>query len=593
MMIDNQKVGKQIALFRKEKGLTGDKLAELLSVSPQAISKWENGKCLPETSILPLLSKALDCSIDTLLVPKELQILSAIYSDGVVPIDVTQTLNSNIIDNMLHIVINNSLLGHAIDSDRIKLLTVKFQTPQHVYYTYANQNETLILKLDSEGFVPESSFKIIDAFYGNKNYFHNAMAKLKHYDYYKWTEIHATHELFPSSTSTDETEYLTIVYTNAQGIYSISCAENEKMCYTADGKHMYVKTITDSHCILPNIMKLQWNSHMDCTWAGALYAALNYMGEDITYEHLMGISGACYRIAFNDIWDWSSVDALIAYHYDRIAYKALGYELIWADRIDKSIRKEERDRMIKDLTLGKPLIAINLRIAPEWGVITGYLENGKRLLCRTYFDNDIFDAHADQSDFAKETGGYLETDFWPFRIAHFGEKLEKPSDKESLILSLKTKVDSMSAPQSRGYYQGFEAYTHWISSLGENTTWTDSNHKEGIFRRLAVNDYQLINLIDARRSAAIYLKNSLHLLEGENKDKLWNISDLYFDIACQLIDFRQKVQSGNNQPIEYNSIKAKGVSSQNLRKEQADLLGSILDIEYRIDELTKQILNMK
>jgi transcriptional regulator with XRE-family HTH domain len=73
-MTDNEKIGKQIALLRKEKGLTGDKLSEILSVSPQAISKWENGKCLPETSILPLLSKTLGCSIDTILMPKKLQI---------------------------------------------------------------------------------------------------------------------------------------------------------------------------------------------------------------------------------------------------------------------------------------------------------------------------------------------------------------------------------------------------------------------------------------------------------------------------------------------------------------------------------------
>ena len=36
-MIDTVKTGKKIALLRKEKGLTGEKLAALLDVSPQAI----------------------------------------------------------------------------------------------------------------------------------------------------------------------------------------------------------------------------------------------------------------------------------------------------------------------------------------------------------------------------------------------------------------------------------------------------------------------------------------------------------------------------------------------------------------------------
>ena len=68
-MLELTKIGKQIAILRKEKGLTGEKLAEILNVSPQAISKWENGKCLPETVLLPLLAKVLDCSVDTLLTP--------------------------------------------------------------------------------------------------------------------------------------------------------------------------------------------------------------------------------------------------------------------------------------------------------------------------------------------------------------------------------------------------------------------------------------------------------------------------------------------------------------------------------------------
>ena len=68
-MLDLSKIGKQISVLRKEKGLTGEKLAEILQISPQAISKWENGKCLPETMLLPELAKALDCNIDTLLMP--------------------------------------------------------------------------------------------------------------------------------------------------------------------------------------------------------------------------------------------------------------------------------------------------------------------------------------------------------------------------------------------------------------------------------------------------------------------------------------------------------------------------------------------
>lgn len=42
-MFDNVKAGKQIATFRKNKGFTQEDVARYLNISPQAVSKWENG----------------------------------------------------------------------------------------------------------------------------------------------------------------------------------------------------------------------------------------------------------------------------------------------------------------------------------------------------------------------------------------------------------------------------------------------------------------------------------------------------------------------------------------------------------------------
>jgi len=68
-MLDNKKVGLKIAAFRKNIGYSQEKLAELLGVSPQAISKWENGHSLPETGTLPILAQIFGCGIDDIIMP--------------------------------------------------------------------------------------------------------------------------------------------------------------------------------------------------------------------------------------------------------------------------------------------------------------------------------------------------------------------------------------------------------------------------------------------------------------------------------------------------------------------------------------------
>lgn len=61
-MFDNVKAGKQIVLLRKNLELTQEDVAEKLNISPQAVSKWENGHTMPELSLLVGLSELLGCT---------------------------------------------------------------------------------------------------------------------------------------------------------------------------------------------------------------------------------------------------------------------------------------------------------------------------------------------------------------------------------------------------------------------------------------------------------------------------------------------------------------------------------------------------
>ena len=65
--MDQIKIGKFIAECRKKNNLTQMQLAEKLNITDRAISKWENGKGMPDSSIMLDLCKELKISVNELL----------------------------------------------------------------------------------------------------------------------------------------------------------------------------------------------------------------------------------------------------------------------------------------------------------------------------------------------------------------------------------------------------------------------------------------------------------------------------------------------------------------------------------------------
>ena len=100
-------IGKRIAALRREKNLKQDDLAQMLEVSPQAVSKWENDQTCPDISLLPNLAKILGVSVDELLSGKqELQPVVTL---------VPEDQRKDIKDMMLRIVVDSA------DGDKVRV----------------------------------------------------------------------------------------------------------------------------------------------------------------------------------------------------------------------------------------------------------------------------------------------------------------------------------------------------------------------------------------------------------------------------------------------------------------------------------------
>lgn len=70
--MNQEKVGKFIALCRKDKKLTQAELADKLGITDRAVSKWENGRSMPDSSIMLALCDILGISVNELLCGEKL-----------------------------------------------------------------------------------------------------------------------------------------------------------------------------------------------------------------------------------------------------------------------------------------------------------------------------------------------------------------------------------------------------------------------------------------------------------------------------------------------------------------------------------------
>ena len=63
----NRTMGETISTLRKEKGMTQKELADMLSITDKAVSKWERDIACPDTMTIPRLAEILGVSVEELM----------------------------------------------------------------------------------------------------------------------------------------------------------------------------------------------------------------------------------------------------------------------------------------------------------------------------------------------------------------------------------------------------------------------------------------------------------------------------------------------------------------------------------------------
>ena len=208
--------------------------------------------------------------------------------------------------------------------------------------------------------------------------------------------------------------------------------------------------------------------YREFTWQGSTWR------QSLTYVHLMGTTGAAFRLSWRPGWHMDNVAIMHmsdepSAPFDR-AFEAIGYdyeflfpeeghdtESRWRARIVESIRDK-----------GRPVLGFGVVGPPECCLITGYDEGGDVLIGWSFFqDFPEFNA-----GLAFEPSGYFRKRDW-FKDTHsaliIGEKIEPPPSGEIYRQALRWALQVVRTPQTTLYggprHNGLAAYTAWAEHL--------------------------------------------------------------------------------------------------------------------------------
>jgi hypothetical protein len=235
-----------------------------------------------------------------------------------------------------------------------------------------------------------------------------------------------------------------------------------------------------------------WGKGEENTFIGSLRASLAARGERVSYDRLMGVSGAAFRLQIaRPRWCPSAPDATVGFDVSQTALGAFGYEAsVHHTLTDDATPEQYRSSLaavLESVENGQPAVAIGLGSDMDWGVITGY--DDRAFVCRTY-DNP--------------EGDYVPAANWPCIVVIPTSTGREVDWEESFLESLRLAVRLARTPRFEQYASGFAAYEAWIRDLTKESSFANAD-EENLGYLMHCNAWMYYSLWDARAAAARYL----------------------------------------------------------------------------------------
>jgi RNA polymerase sigma-70 factor (ECF subfamily) len=327
--------------------------------------------------------------------------------------------------------------------------------------------------------------------------------------------------------------------------------------------------------VLDNVPTLGWGTGRECTFAGALEAALAATDHPYTYTDILGFTGLAFRTRWfcgNEESRWCPSCAVGEMDEEIVAAeRATGWPLrVHFLRGDDAANVEQATaEIVQSIDGGRAVLAYEPRLNMD--VVYGYEQGGQVLLLRDYFKG--------------EEPLRLPPSKLGFLVCFLGERGKAISRGEAIVTSLKTAVHNWRRERGRAgpgeYWYGKAALEHWASDIGEQAVLPHDDREQ----LCSVGWFNFTTMHDARKAAVTYLRDSAGALDRRDAgESLARAAELYAEEA-------EMLEAAFSDPNCF-SESAERWTAEIAQREQ-DVLARAVEIEERaIAELDGALAHM-
>ena len=319
--------------------------------------------------------------------------------------------------------------------------------------------------------------------------------------------------------------------------------------------------------VIPGVPKLAWGMGRECTFVGALEAAMSVTDHCFSYVDLMGLSGLAFRVRWsNDETDpkWCRSCAIGEMPDERQAIAQLtGWSLPMEVQFAPMPAEARLDRtaiqarVVASIDAGRPVVAYTPAL--DMAVVYGYEDSGRTLLLNDY--------HRTEQPYRLPVDklGPLQT--------YLGEYSAPPSRRDALISALQIAVQNWrrlchdGGIAGREYWYGEAAFRAWRKDL-ERFSALSEHMQESL---LGLDGWNLVSVHDARHAAVAFLQERASDVNGVARPALERAATQYQRVI-QLLG-----------PILVEREAVTGVAgwSQEARQREIDALEQVQQLESR------------